>query len=90
MTFKDLAVSVCRYGGTGSLRLNSVEDENSAALEHIPFVEGQLIDIFRDEGIVGNAHSRQHRLLPEACTSLYSCECIDHDHDDNPFDWSRD
>ena len=71
-------------------RLNSVQDQDRSTLDHIPFVEGQIIYVFGDEGIFRDANCGEHGLFPEAGTSLDSCESIYEDQDQNTLHWSRD
>lgn len=69
--------------------MNSVQNQNRSSLDHVPLVEGKVVDVFWDEGICWDANGLEHRLLPEAGTTFYSCECIDSNQDKNSFNRSR-
>jgi hypothetical protein len=71
------------------LRLNSVEDEDATTLHHVPFIEREVVDVGRDESIMGNTGCLEHALLPEAGSTLDSCECVDQGQDDDAFDGTR-
>lgn len=70
------------------LRLDSIQDQNKSTLNHIPLVEWKVVHIFGNESILRNANSLEHRLLPEATSTLNSCECIDSNQDQNSLHWS--
>ena len=59
-------------------------------MDHVPFVEGQVIYVFGNEGIFRNTNCGEHGLFPEAGTSFDGCEGIYGNQDQNPFHWSRD
>lgn len=46
--------------------------------------------MFGDEGVCWYADCLEHRLLPEASPSLYSCECINANQDDDSLYRARD
>jgi len=56
---------------------DGVEDEDQAAVEHVPFVPGEVVESVREEGGLGETEGREHRLLPEGGSAFYSGEGVD-------------
>jgi hypothetical protein len=79
------SVSVCGRTENRVLRLDGIQDQNKSTLDHIPFVKGKVVYIVGNERIIRNANGLEHWLLPEASPSLYSCEGIDGNQDDDSF-----
>lgn len=69
--------------------MNSIEDEYHGALNHVPLIKWQFIDVFRDKFIFRDANSSEHRLLPEGATTFNSRECVDGYEDEDTLHRSR-
>lgn len=66
-----------------------IEEENDSAVYHEPLVEGQLVEIFRNETVFGHAQRWQHRLLPKTTAAFNGCEGKDDAKSQYAFDWAR-
>lgn len=74
--------SVCKRA---SLRLDSVEDKEASPLHHVPLVKCEVVDVVRDESVVGDAHRLEHALLPKAGSALDGRKGVDQSQEDDPF-----
>lgn len=63
--------------GEGNVPGDGVEDQHGAAVDHVPLVPGQVVEKLRDEGVLFDAESGQHGLLPEAASTHDGGECVD-------------
>jgi hypothetical protein len=57
-------------------RLDRIQHQNKSTLDHIPLVKWKVVYILGNESVFRYSHSGKHRLLPEAGSSLYSCERV--------------
>lgn len=78
------------FNTVGDIRLNGVQNQDSASLNHVPLIKCQLVDYAWDEGRFWNTNGTEHRLLPEAGSALDGRKCIHEDQDNDTLDWSRD
>lgn len=70
--------------------LEGIEDEDKATVDHVPFIERQIVDVIGDEIVVCNAQGLEHRLLPKATAAFDTSNGIDDAEGQNTFDRSRD
>ena len=68
--------------------MEGVGDKDKTAINHVPFIEGQIIDVIGDEVVVRYAQGLKHRLLPETTTAFDSSKGIDDAESQNTFDRS--
>lgn len=95
ITFMELEGSlVVRHSDKGqggvNLPLYSVENQHNSTLNHIPLIEWQFINVFRNKSVMWDANSSEHRLSPEARSTFNCSERVDGDEDDDSFYRSRD
>lgn len=68
---------------------DGVEDEDYAAVNHVPLIPGQIVQKLGNEGVMGYTHGFQHRSLPEATASYERRECVDGTESQYAFHWAR-
>lgn len=66
-------------------RLEGVEDEDDAALDHVPLCEGQAAEELGDGDRGGEAEGREHGLGPEGGAAEEAGEGVDCDEDEDAF-----
>ena len=57
--------------------LQHIEDKDKTTVDHVPFGEGEFVDVVGNEGVVAQAESAEHGLLPEGAAAFYSGEGVD-------------
>ena len=57
--------------------LQRVQHEHDSAVDHVSFVEREIVDIVWDEGAVCDAECLEHGLLPEAAAAFDGSEGVD-------------
>ena len=70
--------------------MNGIQNQHSPALNHVPLIERQVVNVFWDEWEFWNANCAEHRLLPEATTSHDARKCVYQCQDDDSFHGARD
>lgn len=50
--------------------MEGVEDKDKATVDHVPFIEGQIVDVIGDEIVVCYAQGLEQGLLPEATAAF--------------------
>ena len=57
--------------------MESIEDKDKATVDHIPFIEREVVDIIGDEIVICYAKGLEHRLLPEATAAFDGSKGVD-------------
>lgn len=83
-----LSVRIEEYIGGDTIPLESIEDEDEAAVYHVPFVEWEIVDVIGDEIVVCDAKGLEHGLLPEATAAFDGGESVDDAKCKDTFDGS--
>lgn len=69
---------------------DGVEDEDDAAVDHVPFVPVQVVNCIGNEAVALNTQAGKHGLLPEAGAAYITSEGVDDAESNNALDGSRD
>lgn len=75
--------------GGVDLPLYSVENQHNSTLNHIPLIEWQFINEFRNKLVMWDANSSEHRLTPETRPAFNCSKRVDCDEDNDSFHRSR-
>lgn len=70
--------------------LSGVKDQDDAAVDHIPLIEGHFVDVIGDESVLLDAERAQHGLLPETAATLDCGDRVDDTEGQDTFDRTRD
>lgn len=69
-----------------SVPLKRVCDEDHAAVDHVPFIEREVIDIVWNGGTFRYTQCLEHRLLPVAASAFHGCDGIHNAESQDAFD----
>lgn len=79
-----------KYARGREIPLEGIEDKDKATVDHVPFIERQIVDVIGNEIMVRNAQGLEHGLLPKATAAFDTSNGIDDAEGQNTFDRSRD
>lgn len=81
---------MAKYRRIREVPLEGIEHKHKTTVDHVPFIERQIVDVIGNEIVVGNAQGLEHRLLPKATAAFDTGNGIDDAEGQNAFDRSRD
>ncbi|KAI4279057.1 MAG: hypothetical protein LQ337_000572 [Flavoplaca oasis] len=78
------------YIDESTIPLERIENEDKATIHHVPFIEGQIVNVIGDEIVVCYTQCVEHRLLPKAAATFYTSNGINDAKGQNALDRSGD